>query len=117
MDVVKYTYGEFSQAQISETKQKMRKQIFFLLLIVDPNTKNEYDGVDVDLAFKNVLYLFGGLNDLLGYQQEFVSVMSLLDAAYLEYKKGDFEWQTYRKLVLDAGNAVLKIKEVDHAEP
>lgn len=117
METIKYTYGEFTQRQMSETKEKMRKQVFFLLLIVDPNTAGSYDGVCVDDAFKNVLHIFGGLNDLLGYQREFVDVMSLLNAAYIEYRNDNFNWQTYRKLILDAGNAVLKIKEVDNAEP
>jgi hypothetical protein len=40
--------------------------------------------------------------------------MVLLNAAYLEYQKGagEFEWLIYRKNILDAGNAVLSIKEV-----
>lgn len=110
-----YKYGDFTQEQITQTKQKMRKQIFFLLLIVDPKTASEYD-VDIDAAFQNVLWTFGGLNDLLKYPQELVTVMSLLDAAYLEYRSGaDFSFGKYRKLVLDAGNEVLKIKEVEHA--
>ena len=113
---MKYTYGEFSKDQLGEVKQKMRKQIFFLLLIVDPSTSEEYKNVDVVGAFKNVLYMFGGLNDLLGYQREFVDVMSLLNAAFLELQSDTFNWQTYRKLILDAGNAVLAIKEVDYAE-
>ena len=41
---MKYKYGEFTENQISLTKTKLRKQIFFLLLIVDPNTKAEYEG-------------------------------------------------------------------------
>ena len=95
-----YKYGDFTSNQISKTKEKMRKQIFFLLLIVDPTTAEEYENVDVRDAFQNVLSTFGGLNDLLGYPQEFVTVMSQLNAALLE-----------------AGNTVLKIKEVEDADP
>lgn len=90
----------------------MRKQIFFLLLIVDPVKAEEYDNVDVNEAIQNVLFEFGGLNDLLNYPQELVDVLSLIDAAYLEYNKPNFCWAKYRKLILDAGNKVLKIKEV-----
>lgn len=106
-----YKYGDFKHNQIAETKLKMRKQIFFLLLIVDPETAWQYE-VSVLEAFENVLRVFGGLNDLLGYPSELVSVMSLLNAAFLEYKNVDFKYERYRKLILDAGNEVLKIKEV-----
>ncbi len=106
-----YKYGEFQEHQIAEAKQIMRKQIFFLLLIVDPDTAGQYD-VSVYDAFDNVLRTFGGLNDLLGFPAELVMVMSLLNAAFLEYKSCTFRFKVYRKLILDAGNEVLKIKEV-----
>ena len=107
-----YRYGKFSGNQIASAKERMRKQIFFLLLIVDPNTAEEYDDIDIPEAIENVLYVFGGLNDLLYEPPEMVKVMSLLNAAYLEYQSDHFNWQKYRKLILDAGNAVLSIKEV-----
>ncbi len=112
MEIIKYTYGDFTGLQIREIKTKMRKQIFFLLRIVDPETASGYE-VDVDAAIKNVLKTYGSLNNLLGYPSEMVEVMVMLNAAYQEYAKGpEFCWQTYRKLILDAGCAVQKIKEV-----
>jgi hypothetical protein len=114
MDSLKCRYGDFSGLQVSEIKHKMRKQIFFLLVIVDPETAKEYKNVDVNAAIENVLQVYGSLNDLLGYPKEFVEVMVLLNAAHMEYQKGadEFDWKTYRKLILDAGSAVEKIKEV-----
>ena len=114
MDIVRYTYGDFAGLQIKEIKQKMRKQIFFLLILVDPNTSGEFKNIDAGAAIEDVLRTYGSLNNLLGYPKEFVNVMVLLNAAYLEYQKGkdDFEWAVYRKNILDAGNAVLSIKEV-----
>ena len=106
-----YKYGNFESDQIVQTKEKMRKQIFFLLLIVDPVTCDEYD-VDVNEVFQNILETFGGMNDLLNYPPEFCEVMALLNAAYLEWQSTGFKWSHYRKLVLDAGNAVMRIKEV-----
>lgn len=107
-----YRYGNFTKDQIAETKQKMRKQIFFLLLIVDPVNAEEYDNVDVNEAIENVLDEFGGLNDLLNYPQELVEIMSLINSAKIEYNCRNFKWSKYRKLILDAGNKVLQIKEV-----
>ncbi len=115
-DALHYTYGDFTGLQIKEIKKKMRKQIFFLLRIVDPKTKTakKYKGIDVNDAIQNVLRTYGSLNDLLGYPEEFVTVMVMLNAAYQEYSKGaeEFQWPVYRKLILDAGHAVLAIKEV-----
>ena len=104
-------YGKLSREQIAATKEKMRKQIFFLLVAADPETRDEYEDISVPAAFDNILSLYGGLNDLLGYPVEFVAVIALINAAYLEYKSDKFNWKKYRKLVLDAGSAVLKIKE------
>ncbi len=113
MDIIHYTYGDFVGLQIREVKQKMRKQIFFLLILVDPKTSGEFKGIDAGSAIEDVLRTYGSLNNLLGYPKEFVDVMVLLNAAYLEYQKGnEFSWTIYRKNILDAGNAVLAIKEV-----
>lgn len=106
-----YKYGEFSSNQISEIKEYIRKRIFFLLLIVDPKTKDEYRNVNVCEAFDCELRKIGGLNSILFEPPELVRVLSLLEAALIEWNNPQFEWQKYRKLILDAGNEVLKIKE------
>lgn len=107
-----YKYGEFSKDQIVNTKESMRKQIFFLLLCVDPETKNEYQNIDVNAAFEGLLYKFAGLNDLLNTPQELVDVLSLIKSAQIEFNNPDFQYKKYRKLILDAGNKVKEIKEV-----
>lgn len=107
-----YKYGEFANNQISETKEYMRKRIFFLLLICDPLKKQEYENVNVLEAFDNELRKLAGLNSILFEPPELVRIISLLEAALIEYKCTEFNWSKYRKLVLDAGNEVLKIKEV-----
>lgn len=110
-----YKYGEFSSNQISKTKEFMRKRIFFLLLIVDPKTKDEYENVNVYEAFDCELRKIGGLNSILLQPPELVRIISLLEAALIEFSSPNFDWYKYRKLVLDAGNEVLKIKEVEDA--
>jgi hypothetical protein len=107
-----YRYGEFTRDQISETKKRLRKKIFFLLLYADPNKADEYKNVNIDEAIESALRLVGGFNDLLGCPQEVVTIQSLLDAALIEHRKADFDWKIYRKLILDAGNKVETIKEV-----
>ena len=109
---MEYKYGTFTTEQIAETKVKLRKQIFFLLLLVDPDTKDKYIHINVNDAFQNILNIIDGYNELLYYPQELVTILGLLEAARMEYNSDKFDYSKYRKLVLDAGNKVLSIKEV-----
>lgn len=109
---MQHLYGEFTQNQIAEIKKSLRGSIFFLLLCVDNKTSHEYKEVDVNKCFNGLLLKLGGLNQLLMNQPELVTVMSLLQAAMNEFNNPDFNFQTYRKLILDAGAEVYKLKEV-----
>ena len=109
---MKHLYGEFTQNQITQTKKSLRGSIFFLLLCVDNNTSHEYKDVDVNKCFKGLLLKLGGMNQLLMNPPELVTVMSLLQAAMIEYNNPEFNFKTYRKLILDAGAEVDNLKEV-----
>jgi len=50
-----------------------------------------------------------GLNTLLFYPVEIVAIMSLLQAALNETRSDDFNYRSYRKLILDAHSLVDKI--------
>lgn len=113
VESLKHKYGSFTVPQIHEVKMSLRKDIFFLLLCVDPKTKQEYKYIDVNKSFENLLYKIGGLNTLLFCQPEVVTVLTLLQEAYTEYLNPEFSFKVYRKLILDAGAAVLSIREVD----
>lgn len=106
-----FKYGEFSIDQVKSMKEGLRKRIFFLILLVDKKTADNYKGVDVVRTFESFLTEFGSLNELLGYPAEMVSILSLVNAAKLEYESSDFNWQRYRKYLLDAGCQAGKIKE------
>lgn len=118
-------YGKFTSEQIAQTKKTLRGSIFFLLLCVDPRTSWEYENVDVDKSFEDILLKLDGLNDLLLNPPEIVITMSLLQEARKEFKKinenkmnenkmrGNFDFRLYRKLILDAGAEIDKIKEGD----
>lgn len=109
---MKHLYGAFTQNQIAQTKKSLRGSIFFLLLCVDRKTSSEYKDVDVNKCFSGLLLRIGGLNQLLMCPPELVTVMSLLQAALMEYNNPEFNFHTYRKLILDAGAEVEKLKEV-----
>lgn len=113
--MIRNRYGRFSSEQIAETKKSLRKSIYFLLLCVDPKTKYEYEDIDVNKTFDNVLFKISGLNNLLFYPPEIVTIMSLLSRANMEYNSSEMDFTVYRKLILDAGAEVLKIRESDNA--
>lgn len=106
---VRTKYGEYSVEQIQSAKKSLQKSIFFLLLYVDPSTKSEYPGIDVDAAFQNIQNKLSGLNNILFQPPEIVSVMSYLERAWQLYNSNDFSFKLYRKLILDAGSEVMKI--------
>ena len=109
---MKHLYGEFTKNQIVQTKKSLRSSIFFLLLCVDKSTAYEYKNVDVNKSFNGLLLKIGGMNDLLMNPPELVTVLSLLQAALTEYNNPEFNFKTYRKLILDAGAEVDRLEEV-----
>lgn len=109
---MEHLYGEFTQEQIVQAKKSLRGSIFFLLLCVDKKTSQEHTDVDVNKSFEGLLLRIGGMNELLMNQPELVTVLSLLQAAFMEYNNPDFNYRTYRKLLLDAGAEVERLKEV-----
>ena len=110
---MRHKYGNFTETQMLSTKELIRKQIFFLLLCADPKTKDNYTHVDVTEAFKGLLYKLDGLNSVLGEPQELVDTISLLEEALIKYKEPKFNFQIYRRLVLNAGSLINNIREVD----
>mgnify|MGYP000844205869 FL=1 len=107
---MKYKYGNFPSQQFEEYKHKIRKDIFFLLLSADKKA-NPIRTVDVDSAIVNLMYQLDGLNQILCYRPEVVKVITLLEEARSIYENVPFDFPTFRKLILDAGAEILKIKE------
>lgn len=103
---------KFTQEQIIEAKKDMRKKIFFLLLMKDPYNERDFEHIDATRVFDSTIAKINGYNEILLYPTEMISVMALLEAARLELQKKEFNFRVYRKLVLDAGSEVDKIKEV-----
>ena len=114
---MKYKYGEYNNNQFEHIKKWIQKQIFFLLICVDPETKEEHKNINIEQAFESLLTEIGGLNSLLSYPNEIVHISNLLEAARLELNSPefsllDFKHSKFRKLILDAGAKVNNIKEV-----
>ena len=114
--MIQHKYGEFSDEQFEQAKIFVRKQIFTLLLYADPKLKEKYKNYDVNKAFDTILHKLGGMNSILREPPELVRILSILEAAWMEYQKTEFDFLRYRSLVLEAGNVVLKIKQNDSEE-
>ncbi len=106
-------YGEYSSAQVSSIKSSIRKSIFFLLLYVDPETKDNYPNIDVADAFRSLQYRLNGLNSILLNSPQVIETMSLLESALIELNSECFDYKKYRKLILDAGSEIMRVKEGD----
>lgn len=109
--MVEHKYGEFAEQQFDEAKNVLRKRIFFLLLVAEDN--NEFPNINLETAHTSLLWQLSGLNTLLGQPKELVDVLSLLEEA-LNNLKTDFNFEKYRKLILDAGAGISKIALSDN---
>ena len=105
-------YGSYSSSQISSVKKTLQKSIFYLLLYVDPQTKDQYHNIDVNEAFRSLQFRINGLNSILLEPPELVETMCYLESAQQIFNN-NFDYMSYRKLILDAGAEIMKIKEVD----
>lgn len=111
-----HKYGEFTDMQISEIKEVLRKRIFFLLLVAeDLEAKVKFPEVDLEQANTTLLWRISGLNDLLGKPTELVTVLSLLEEARNTIYQ-NFDFAKYRKLILDAGAEIMKIADTPKKE-
>ena len=108
----KTKYGSYSSSQIASIKRSLQKAIFFLLLYVDPQTRDQYPGIDVNKAFQSLQFRINGLNSILLEPPELVETMGYLESAQ-QIWNNEFDFATYRKLILDAGAEIMKVKEVD----
>lgn len=101
-----HTYGTFTAEQFEEYKTQLHKKLFWLLLYQDPKTKEDYPLVNIQEYFKGIMLELDGLNQLLSYPKEMVSIMSTLEEAKTLCVTDNFDFKIYRKLILDAHKLV-----------
>lgn len=95
-------YGDFTAEQLAEYRDRLHKKLFWLLLYKDPKTCGEFIDVDFEKYFTNLMRELNGLTDLLFRPSGIVEMLTVLQAAYNEAVKPEFDYRTYRKFVLDA---------------
>lgn len=100
-------YGEFKQTQISEHKNELHDNVLALLYMKEENCPT------LDSYFSSLLWRLSGYNEVFGFQPVMIDIMSNLEEARMEALKKDYNHTKYRKLILDAFNALDKLKESD----
>ena len=100
---MKYLYGEFTDEQINKTVISMHNDIHKLLLHKDKNITEQIFNSEEDFVnyFTNLLFRFGGLNELLGEPKEMVDFMSTLQSAFDEVTSEVFQYSVFRRAILD----------------
>lgn len=106
-----HKYGNFSDEQVQYFREQLHKKIHWLILYKDPNVCDKYKYVEYDKYFITLMKEIDALNQLLCYPVPIIELTCLLQAAFMETRNKEFDYPTYRKLILDAHNLVDKICE------
>ena len=114
---MQYLYGEFTDEQINKTVISMHNDIHKLLVYKDPEITEQIFNSEEDFVsyFTNLLFRFGGLNELLGEPKEMVSLMATLQGAYREIRNPKiYRFWRFRRAILDChGYIKAMFEEVD----
>ena len=113
-----YLYGEFSDTQIADAVRAMHNDVHKLLLYKDKRIEEKIFKSDEDflIYFNNLLFRFGGLNELLGEPDYMVSLMSTLQAAYDEVQSEKFNYRVFRRAILDSHGYIKSMFEKEANE-
>lgn len=111
--MIHHKYGTFKNVQTDYYQEKLQKKIFWLILYTDEKTKNDFDNVDVINYHENLLNEISSYNELLYFPKDFVEVINSLESALNILKSKKFNFKKYRKLVLDAGALLKRMKVGD----
>ena len=111
--LVPHKSGEFNVSQLDYYKQKVRKNIFGLVLYTDKNTKDDFENIDVVKYHKNLLFEISNCNKLLLYPKDFVEIINSLECALSVLQSNNFNFNQYKKLVFDAGALLQRMKVGD----
>ena len=113
MGTINHKYGSFDVTQFNKYKERMRKKIFWLIIYTDSDTNEPYKDVDVKSYHRHIMEQISGLSSLLFHSSKIVDILCALETALSILEKEEFDFQSYRKLVLDAGAMMDRLKVGD----
>lgn len=104
---MKHKYGEFDQNQIANYKKKLHNNVHWLLIYKEEN----YEFLDE--YFNSLMLRINGLNRILFYPLCIIELYNVLESAREILNSENFNFKTYRKLILDAHTFIDKLPEVN----
>lgn len=113
-----YVYGKFSEKQLQVYSELMHSEVHKLLLYKDKNVTQKIFDSDKDFHnyFTNLLFRFGGLNELFHCPIQMVALMATLKAAFELVDSEKFDYYQYRRLILDAHAYITDMFAVESEE-
>lgn len=94
--MIKNKYGEYTENQFKEFKDRIHSWIHWGLVYADENSEQ------VDDYLQKTLIKINALNELLEYNEKIIEIMVNLEAARIEYANKGKKTPLYRRLVLEA---------------
>lgn len=110
---MKYKYGNFTPNQVTNYKKLLHNKIHWLLIYKDPETEQNFKNVNIPKYVASIQYELNGLNEILEKQPRLISLICLIEQALVELKKEDFNFEVYRRLLLDAHSLIDKFPDLD----
>lgn len=100
---MKTRFGNIPQIQWDNYRLSLAQAVFLPL----PFYEDSYE--QLEEYFDSLLLQLYGLNELLQYHEDVITIITLLEGARRELHKEDFNVKVYRKSILDAFNLTKKI--------
>ena len=98
-------YGTISNEQLEKFKTKMHSKIHWLLIYKEKGGCDNYENY-----FVNTMKYFNSLNTVLGNSVEVLDVLVVLQKAFDEVQKEEFDFQAFRKSILEAHSIIEKMR-------
>ncbi len=110
---MKYKYGTFTTNQMENYKKLLHNKIHWLLIYKDPKTEDSFKNVNIPKYITSIQYELNGLNEILEKQPKLISLICLIEQVLLELTKEKFDFETYRRLLLDAHSLIDKFPDLE----
>lgn len=108
--MIQNKYGEYTEQQFEAFKKKLHKWVHWCLIYAESSAQ------DLLPYINKVQKKFNGLNDLLLDDPNVVEIMTLIEAARIEFEETQDKTPLFRKYILDAHEIIDMICQTDSKE-
>lgn len=98
-------YGTISNEQFEDFKIKMHSKVHWLLIYKERGGCGSYEDY-----FTDTMKYFNSLNTVLGNNSSILDILVVLQRAFDETQKKDFDFKAFRKNILEAHNIITKMR-------